>query len=713
MTSLPDLASSTCEWLEADGLGGFASGTSTGIRTRRYHALLLTATPPPAGRVVLVNGFDAWVQTSNGSFSLSSQRYAPDVVGGDGAQRIEAFGWEPWPHWIFKLEDGTRIELELFAVKDQPITGLSWKLLGPPRDVQLFVRLFLSGRDYHALHKSNPAFRFDAGVQSDRVSWQPYSGVPGVTALTNGNYLHQPEWYYNFCYDEERARGLDSEEDLAAPGVISWNLADGKAALVLTTKAHADASLPATIKPTELLNRLRDGERRRREKFASRLERAADAYIVTKAGPVSNLAPAGPDAGGASALPASAGSVFASRSGKTIIAGYPWFTDWGRDTLIALRGLCLATGRLEDARDILLAWAATVSSGMLPNRFPDHGEQPEFNAVDASLWFVIAVHEFLRTAEKERFAVNGDRGKLLAAVEASLEGYSQGTRFGIRADADGLLACGVRGVQLTWMDAKVGDWVVTARIGKPVEVQALWLNALWIAGQHDDRWQEPLRRGLASFRERFWNPERRMLYDVIDVDHQPGAVDASFRPNQVLAVGGLPLRLVEGERASLIVETVKEHLWTPLGLRSLAPGEPGYTDRYLGGVRERDGSYHQGTVWPWLLGAFVDAWTWVRQRTPTTLREARQVYLQPLIEHLEQAGLGHISEIADAELPHTPRGCPWQAWSVGEALWLDRVVLAKSESGGTRRVPEARRSHAAMSRSIKNRPAIVAHVQSA
>jgi glycogen debranching enzyme len=336
----------------------------------------------------------------------------------------------------------------------------------------------------------------------------------------------------------------------------------------------------------------------------------------------------------------------------------------------------LAT-RVNAARDILLAWSATVSSGMLPNRFPDHGEQLEFNAVDASLWFIIAVYEFLQAAQKDRLSLNGDRKKLLTAVEAILDGYSRGTRFGIRADGDGLLACGVPGVQLTWMDAKVDDWVVTPRIGKPVEVQALWLNALWIASQHNDRWNEPLQRGLDSFQARFWNAERKMLYDVIDANHERGAVDSSFRPNQIFAVGGLPLRLIQDNRAFLIVEAVKDHLWTPLGLRSLAPGEPGYAPHYQGGVRERDGTYHQGTAWPWLLGAFVDAWVRVHKRTPSAIHEARREYLQPLLDHLEAAGLGHVSEISDAGAPHTSRGCPWQAWSVGEALRLDRVILAE------------------------------------
>jgi predicted glycogen debranching enzyme len=635
---------SSREWLEADGLGGFASGTSTGIRTRRYHALLLTATTPPTGRMTLVNGFDAWVETASGTFSLSSQCYSPDVIGGDGAQRIEAFDWDPWPRWIFKLEDGTRVELEIFAVKGEPITCISWKLLGSRKAVKLHVRPFLSGRDYHSLHKSNSGFRFDAAVRPDRISWQPYSVVPGVTALTNGDYSHEPTWYYHFLYEEERARGLDCEEDLAAPGVLSWNLAERKAVMLLTTTEHADASLPASVKPVELFNRLHDNERKRRGLFSSPLDRAADAYIVKRG------------------------------DGKTIVAGYPWFTDWGRDTLIALRGLCLATGRLDEARDILVAWSTTVSEGMLPNRFPDAGGEPEFNAVDASLWYVIAAYEHMQAAKLE----NGERKKLLKAIDAILDGYSQGTRYGIRADTDGLLACGVPGVQLTWMDARIGDWVVTPRIGKPVEIQALWLNALWIASQHDDRWKRLFARGRESFRARFWNRERGCLYDVVDVNHHEGAMDASLRPNQIFAVGGLPLALLDGEQARLVLETVEDNLLTPLGLRSLGPQEPGYTRCYTGGVVQRDGCYHQGTVWPWLLGAFVEAWVRVRRNTDKAKQEARQRFLDPLLGHVEEAGLGHISEIADAESPHTPRGCPFQAWSVGEVLRLDRVVLAET-----------------------------------
>ena len=669
---------SSLEWLEADGFGGFASGTSTGIRTRRYHALLLTATTPPTGRMVLVNGLDAWVETSGGKFSLTSQCYAPDVISGDGAMRIEGFGWEPWPHWIFKLEDGTRIEQEIFVAKNEPLTCVSWKVLGPRRDVKLFVRPFLSGRDYHSLHKSNPALSFDAEVKPNRVVWRPYKDVPAVAALSNGEYSHEPLWYYNFLYEEERARGLDCEEDLAAPGVFSWDLSKQKAALVFTTRDHAAGSWSPNIKPFELLTELRDAEKKRRAAFPSRLHRAADAYIVQRrhVAQTAGLPYRRPLVGKAAEIVATSADPQSApqSSGKTIIAGYPWFTDWGRDTFIAVRGLCLATGRLSDARDILLAWANGVSEGMLPNRFPDHGEQPEFNSVDASLWYIIAVYEYLQASR-----VNGAEKKtLIAAVEQILDGYSQGTRYGIRMDSDGLLACGVPGAQLTWMDAKVGDWVITPRIGKPVEVQALWLNALKIAGEFSERWKALFEQGLASFGQRFWNEAEGCLYDVIDCNHQPGTIDAAFRPNQILAVAGLPFSLLEPEQALRVVAAVEARLWAPIGLRSLPPAEPGYAPRYQGGVRDRDSSYHQGTVWPWLIGPFVEAWVRVRGGTNEVKREARGKFLAPILAHLEEAGLGHVSEIADAEEPHIPRGCPFQAWSVGEALRLDRVVLAES-----------------------------------
>ncbi|PYV08464.1 MAG: hypothetical protein DMG07_25750, partial [Acidobacteria bacterium] len=281
-----------------------------------------------------------------------------------------------------------------------------------------------------------------------------------------------------------------------------------------------------------------------------------------------------------------------------------------------------------------------------------------------------------------------DRQRLHEAVGAILEGYARGTRYGIRMDEDGLLRCGEPGVQLTWMDAKVGDWVVTPRIGKPVEIQALWINALAIGSGSSRQWEEPLLQARRAFEARFWNEAGGFLYDVVDTDHRRGEVDASFRPNQIYAVGGLPLVLLEGEKARRVVDAVEARLLTPLGLRSLAPGSPGYTPRCEGGVRERDASSHQGTVWPYLMGPFVEAWLNVRGDTQEVCREAKARFLDPLLARLDTAGLGHLPEIADAEPPHTPRGCPFQAWSVAEALRLSEQVLATRK---THTLPRPRR----------------------
>jgi len=621
--------------------------------------------------MVLVNGFEAWVVTPSGNWALSSHRYAPDVVYPDGAGRIESFEADPWPRWTFRLEDGTRISQELWIARGSPLVVVSWKLLQHKAGVRLSVRPLLSGRDYHALHKANPAFQFEPQREGEALVWHPYPGVPGIRLLSNGVYTHDPQWYCNVLYVEERARGLDHVEDLASPGSLQWDLAQGEAIWILSPAGErSTAALEGSV--SAIATRLRDGERRRRRQFPSRLHRAADDYLVRRG------------------------------SGQTIVAGYPWFTDWGRDTFISLRGLCLATGRLDEARAILLEWAALVSHGMLPNRFPDHGEALEFNSVDASLWYVIAVYAWFEAMRALNRPVSPpDQATLQQAIHAILTGLSQGTRFGIRCDADGLLAAGVPGVQLTWMDAKAGDWVVTPRIGKPVEVQALWINALWVGSGFLARWGELFARARETFRARFWNEAGGCLYDVVDVDHQPGKTDASFRPNQLFAVVGYPVALMEGDRARRILDAVEARLWTPMGLRSLAPGEPDYTPHYRGGVRERDGAYHQGTVWPWLIGPFIEAWVRVRGRTAAAKREARRRFLAPLLRHMDEIGFGHLCEIADGEPPHTPRGCPFQAWSVAEVLRLSLVVLQEERVTLPRR---PRRGRSLFSSDIRSSP---------
>ncbi len=639
------------EWLEADGLGGFASGTVGGARTRRYHALLLAATTPPAGRFVLVNGFEAWAEpTTPGSFvsvPLTTSRYAPDVVHPRGIDQLASFEPEPWPRWTFQLPDGSLIVQEILVVRGAPAVYVSWRHENPRGPVRLTVRPLFSGRDPHALHHENPAFRFDARHELGWMRWQPYADVPAVVSTSNGDFAEEPLWFRNFLYTAERDRGLDDTEDLASPGCFRFDLSRGEALWILAADLPEAAPIAAHGGVDTAFWNARAAAFGPRSKLPSRLARSGEAYLVKRG------------------------------TGTTVIAGYPWFGDWGRDTFIALRGLCLATGRYDEARQILTEWSSTVSQGMLPNRFPDRGDVPEYNAVDASLWYVIAVQELLDAAAAGRTAVSdGDRMRLERAIAAILDGYAAGTRYGIRADSDGLLMSGEPGVQLTWMDAKVGDWVVTPRTGKAVEIQALWLNALAIGARLDAKWSEVLARGERSFGERFWNEPRGALFDVVDVDHRAHADDGSFRPNQIFALGGLPRALLDGERARRVVDAVEERLWTPLGLRSLAPGEPGYAPRYQGGVRERDGAYHQGTVWPWLAGAFVEAWVRVRGGTADAKHEARTRFLEPLLAHLDEAGLGHLPEIADADPPHAPRGCPFQAWSVAEALRLDLDVLA-------------------------------------
>jgi predicted glycogen debranching enzyme len=641
------------EWLEADGLGGFASGTAAGVRTRRYHALLLSAATPPTGRFALVGALDAALRTPAGESPLSSHRFEPGVTTGADPAWLESFTHEPWPRWVYRLPDGTVVAHEVFVPKGSPEVVASWRVLSPARPMSpllLRVRPLLSGRDYHALHHENPAFRFEPEASADgrTLRWSPYPGVPRILARHTGQYTHDPAWYRGFRYEQELERGFEATEDLASPGTIEFDLGagGGEAVLVLSADAAADpVPLPAAD-AAEHAAALRANESARRARFASPLDRAADAYIVAR----------GP--------------------GSTIIAGYPWFADWGRDTFIALRGLCLATGRLDDARHILLNWAGSVSDGMLPNRFPDQGDAPEYNSVDAALWYVIAAHELMEEARRAGRPLSAtDADALSRATQAILVGYASGTRHGIRLGDDGLLAAGEPGVQLTWMDAKVGRHVVTPRTGKPVEVQALWLNALRIGAEWAPRWSGVYERGLRSFRAKFWNEAEGCLFDVVDAGHIPGATDACIRPNQILAVGGLPFCLLTRPKAERVVKRIEGSLLAPLGLRSLAPGHAEYTGRYEGGPEQRDRSYHQGTVWPWLIGPFVEAWLRLYGDSQRHRLLARQRFLEPLLRHLGEAGLGHVSEIVDAEAPHTPRGCPFQAWSLGELLRLDRRVL--------------------------------------
>ncbi|SDV49761.1 amylo-alpha-1,6-glucosidase [Chitinasiproducens palmae] len=649
---IADGSCAASEWLETDDLGGFASGTVGLIRTRRYHALLLSAVRPPSERLVLVNGIEAWLQHGDRRLALTTQCYEGALCDPDGAGRVQGFSPAPWPTWRFNCEALGELLFEVAVIRASGDTVLRWRAAEPKRcdGWRLHVRPLLSVRAFHALHHENPAFDFTPDGDGSRVSWKPYPDRPAISALSNGAYRHAPDWFRRFWYAAEAERGLDASEDLASPGVFEFRLGAEPAILIF----RAGDSRQVAVEP--YAGAALATEHRRRAEFTSPITRAADQYLVERG------------------------------RGHTLIAGYPWFGDWGRDTFIAMRGLLIATGRLRFAYATLTAWAQTVSQGMLPNRFPDNDGPPEYNSVDASLWYVIAYHDYAAAARPDAAA----RAPIEKAIEAIIDGYRAGTRFGIREDIDGLLAAGETGVQLTWMDAKIGDEVVTPRIGKPVEIQALWYNALRIAGSFAPRFAPLADRVQAAFRARFLSSDTRgtdaVLADVVDCDHVPGRVDGAIRPNQVFAVGGLPFAVIDGDAAHRVIEQVERTLLTPMGLRTLAPDHPAYVGRYGGSPLNRDRAYHQGTVWPWLLGAFVDGWLRVHGNKAATRARAREQFLAPLQTHLSHAGLGHVSEIADGNWPHTPRGAPFQAWSLGELLrieqWLAEVDSADHAARG-------------------------------
>jgi predicted glycogen debranching enzyme len=632
------------EWLEADGLGGFASGTALGLRTRRYHALLLTATTPPTGRMALVKGVDAWVETGNDFNFLNPQTYYPNIQVPEKTDSLISFETDPWPRRVYKLSNGLLLEYEIFVPHGLPMVVLSFKLLSEPGSVRLSLRPLLAGCDYHSLHHENPNFNFDAQIFDKLVQWKPYSTTPVISAMHNGHYHHKPEWYYQFLYQKELERGLDYLEDLASPGLFQWTITKTRAVILFSANGIHPTDEKELPHVEELFESLRSAEEKRRKAFPSRLHRSADAYFVKRG------------------------------KGKSLVAGYPWLTDWGRDTFVSLRGLGIATGRLEDSREILLEWSRKLDSqGMLPNHFPDQGEEPDYHSVDSALWFILAVREYELAHGKESVK------ELHQAVWKILEGYRAGVRVGIGLDTDGLLWSGEGNSSLTWMDARVHGNAVTPRVGKPVEVEALWLNALAFAlnleKNPDPAWKELFEKGQKSFREKFWYEEGGYLYDLVDRDRYPDSVDTRFRPNQIFAVGGLPLVLVSPDQARRVVEEVEKRLWTPVGLRTLAAGEPGYQPHYTGGVVERDSAYHQGPAWPWLAGPFVEAWLRARGGSTSAKAEARRKFLEPLQEIFLSSGTGHIPELYDGEEPYRPGGCPYQAWSLGELIRLEKILV--------------------------------------
>ena len=631
------------EWLETNGLGGFASSTIVGLNTRRYHGLLVAATQPPVGRYVLLSKLEETLLLDGRAFDLSANHY-PSVVHPQGFRYLKQFRLDPFPIFTYEIH-GVEIEKTVFMVQGENSTIVQYQLGNKSgskllsQKIELELRPLIAFRDYHSTTHENGALNSTVESAPGLASTTPYPGLPSLHLAHNAGQLGSgSNWYRNFEYDAERERGLDFVEDLFNPCVLRFDLCPESAAAVIASTERRDAAKVDEYLQAEISRRPSNVMRVPVEDdFVKVLTAAADQFIVARG------------------------------EQKTVIAGYHWFSDWGRDTMIALPGLTLPLKRYDLAQSILRAFSQYVDRGMLPNHFPDAGEMPEYNTVDATLWFFEAIRAYLAYSGDLEFV----RNDLYSVLTDIVSWHVRGTRFGIKVDSDGLLSSGEPGVALTWMDAKVGDWVVTPRRGKPVEIQALWYNALRVledvARRLEDAGGRKRYGAMAaltkrSFNRLFWDKKNECLYDVVN----GGPPDSSIRPNQIIAVS-LPHTMLSPGRAKHVVEIAQEHLLTPYGLRSLAPSDPQYRGRYTGDPVSRDAAYHQGTVWPWLMGPFLTAYIKVHGGGEPARRQA-QSWLSAFKEHLTDSGLGQVSEIFDGDVLHRPVGCIAQAWSVAELL---------------------------------------------
>jgi predicted glycogen debranching enzyme len=627
-------AASSREWLETDGLGGYALSTVASLNTRRYHGLLVAATTPPAGRSVLLSGLDETLVTPAGRVELSTHRYS-GLLHPEGWRHLVEFRLDPFPTWIFEAAN-LRLEKSLFLAHGTGALVVSYRLFGGAARLEL--RPLIAFRDHHALTHENDALDGAVAVEEGLASVAPYPGLPRLFVAHDGALVPTGTWYRAVEYEEERRRGFDFTEDLFQPFLLTFELGAGRGATLVAS---------------------------------TRRRRAADAGFLRgkEMGRRVALAGSRPTSDAASRLLALASDRFLAARGRetTLLAGYPWFADWGRDAMISLPGLTLATARPGAAQSILLTFARHAENGLLPNRFPDSGGSAEFGSADASLWFVEAVRAYLEATGDADFV----RIHLWEVLKAVAAAHVEGTRHGLRVDEDGLLASGQPDLALTWMDARASGEPVTPRRGKPVEVQALWYNALRVledlarrfaAPALAARFGETASRAARSFLPLFWNPDTKSLHDAVD----GASRDPSIRPNQILAVS-LPHSMLDAARSASVLEVVTRELRTPFGLRTLSPKDPAYRGRYEGGPDARDRAYHQGTVWPWLLGPWVDAFLRVKGDTPRVRAEALAA-LRPLLDFLLAEGVGQLPEVFDGDPPHRPGGCPAQAWSVAEVL---------------------------------------------
>ncbi len=610
-----------------------------GANTRRYHGLLTAALKPPGGRILLLSKLEETLVLGNRRIDLSTNEYT-GAIHPEGYLLLSNFRLDPFPTWTFEIE-GLCLQKTVFMPQGSNTVQAEYKLLQSPAGSEpvLELRPLIAFRDYHSTTHENGSLNTSITSSPNAASVQPYPGLPRLYFAHDADKLQeQGYWYKNFLYRKERERGLDFQEDLFNPFMLSWKLSKQRSAIVVASTEQRDIGQAAAIHKAEL---------QRREKLIA--SSPVDEPLVC-------------------ALTSAADQFLARRGDEwTVIAGYPWFTDWGRDTMISLPGLTLFTGRSDIAKSILHNFARHTDMGMLPNRFSDSGEEAEFNTVDATLWFFEAARAYAAATNDYDFL----HQELYPVFNQIIEFHIKGTRYNIRVAEDGLLNAGAPGTQLTWMDAKIGNWVVTPRSGKPVEIQALWYNALRImedlAARFGDEEQEKKYSGMAAlasstFNRVFWNKDAGCLYDVVN----GGQPDASIRPNQIFAVS-LHHSMLSPERARAVVKTIEKELLTPVGLRTLSPSDPRYRATYEGDQYSRDSAYHQGTVWPWLLGPFVSAFVRVNDGTAQSRARAHEL-LRGIEQHLTEAGLGQVSEIFDGGAPHHPRGCFAQAWSVAEIL---------------------------------------------
>jgi predicted glycogen debranching enzyme len=624
-----------CEWLETNGLGGYSSSSITGSNERRYHGILVAAGEDVTNRRMLLSKLDETIITTGGRFELATNNYG-DTLHPQGFQHMKHFRKVLFPEWLFEAGE-VKLRKTIAMIEAQNTVVIIYDVVEAGEPFSLELLPLLAVRDHHELTHKNDGVHQEARFSSDIYEARLYDHQSVVFIKCPGaRYQPCPDWYYNFHYTREKERGLDHTEDLFTQGKLVVQLKAGDSLGIIVSDQDPSNSNAHALFDKETARRKLVTADSSADAFTKYLLLAADQFIVKR-----------------------------QNNFKTIIAGYHWFTDWGRDTMISLPGLCLVTGRHEDAKKILSLFARSVSEGMMPNRFPDNGQPPEYNTVDATLWFFVAVYKYLHATKDKQFVLN----EMLPVMADIISWHQKGTRFNIREDVDGLLRAGTAGVQLTWMDAKFGDTVVTPRIGKAVEVNALWYNALQVYAallqlNRKRKMATDIKNKAAvtqqSFISKFWNNKGGYLYDVIDGEYE----DDRFRPNQLFAIT-LPFPLIYHKKGKQVLKAVKEKLYTPFGLRTLSLDDPGYTGIYDGDQERRDRGYHQGAAWSWLLGPYVDA---IMKLQGVRAKPMARKVIHEFREHLNDGGIGTVSEIFDGNPPHHSKGCIAQAWGVAELL---------------------------------------------